>query len=96
MHLDATGKVVVKEKIAISSSTISYGTAAYGKLAYGDIIEAVTYKNEKYDITRLHHITDLLITVRKGDSITLHIVRDGVKKEVVIAFNRESYFTKFN
>ena len=96
MHLDATGKVVVKEKIAISSSTISYGTAAYGKLAYGDIIEAVTYKNEKYDITRLHHITDLLITVRKGDSITLHIVRDGVKKEVAIAFNRESYFTKFN
>ncbi len=96
MYLDEAGKIFIKEKISVSSANISYGSAAYGKLVYGDMLEAVTFKNQRYDITRLHHLPDLLINVRKGDSVTLHIVRDGTKKDVTIAFNSDSYFTKFD
>lgn len=96
MYLDETGKIFVKEKIGVSSANIAYGTSAYGKLAYGDILQSVTYKNQTYEITRLHHLPDLLLTVRKGDSITLHILRDGVEKDVTIDFTKNSHFTIFD
>lgn len=95
MYLDENGKIFIKEKIAVSSTNIAYGTIAYGKLAYGDVFQAVTFNGQTYDITRLHHLPDLLIGVRKGDSVTLHILRDGVKKDVTLTFNKDAYFTKF-
>ena len=89
------GTLSIKEKIVVTSTDIPFTAAAFGKLTYGDELNAVTVGGVKHQITRLHHLGDLLLTVRKGDSITLHITRDGAQKEVTIAFNRDSYFTKF-
>ena len=95
MVYNERGTLSIKEKIVVTSTDIPFTAAAFGKLTYGDELNAVTIGGVKPQITRLHHLGDLLLTVRKGDTIILHITRDGVQKDVTIAFNRDSYFTKF-
>ncbi len=69
--------------------------ASAGKLKSGDIIKAITVGGKKTPLTRRHQLSDLLLTVRKGDTVTLDITRDGSEMQVAIVFDKDEYFVKY-
>ncbi|MBQ8685041.1 MAG: serine protease [Clostridia bacterium] len=87
------GKLTITEEIIVSS-TPEAGAAAYGKLYYGDVLQAVTIKGTRYELTRNFILPELLLTVRNGETITLHIDNQGTAKNVEITFS-DSHFTKY-
>lgn len=88
------GKIVITEQFMVDSASILPGSASYQKLAYADVIKAVTIRGEKHTLNREFELRELLLTVRLGDTVVLHVIRDGQPKDVVIVFNETSYFTK--
>lgn len=92
------GEIVLKDTFIITNTAIQPGTAAYGKLQYLDKILAMTVKTTDgkettYELTRFHHMMDALFTVRKGDTVSLKVERDGSVITVEIKYDRDSYFT---
>ena len=84
------------EEIIVSSTEIAQTAAAYNKLRFGDKFISMTVGGETYAITKLHHVNDLLLKVRKGDTITLKVLREGVETDVQITYNKDAYFTAYN
>ena len=61
-----------------------------------DEIQAVSFNGQDYtELTRRHYLNDLLLTVRKGDTVYLKILREGVEKTVSILFDKDEFFTKY-
>ena len=92
------GALVKTETFRVSSTTIAETASTYGKLRAGDIFQTMTVKTAsgketKYTLTRMHQIKDILLTVRKGDSVILNVLRDGTPTDVTIVFDKDSYFT---
>lgn len=95
MALDENGKLAVREKIVITQSG-QFGTASYGKLKLRDIFRWISINDgEQFEITRQYHISDLLLTVRKGDKVTLGMIRDGSEITVEIVYDKDAYFTTY-
>lgn len=93
--LDENGKLAVREKIVITQSG-QFGTASYGKLKFRDIFRWISINDgEQFEITRQYHISDLLLTVRKGDKVTLGMIRDGSEITVEIVYDKDAYFTTY-
>ena len=93
--LDENGKLAVREKIVITQSG-QFGTASYGKLKLRDIFRWISINDgEQFEITRQYHISDLLLTVRKGDKVTLGMIRDGSEITVEIVYDKDAYFTTY-
>lgn len=95
------GEIVLKDTFIIANTAIQPGTAAYGKLQYMDKILAMTVKTTdgketNYELTRFHHLLDIMFTVRKGDTVSLKVERDGSIITVEIKYDRDTYFTTFN
>lgn len=89
------GTLKVVEEVVITD--ISKGAAADGKLKYGDIVKSLCINGgTEYIITRSFQINDLLLTVRKGDTVSVKVVREGVEMQVEIVFNKDSYFVQYN
>ena len=96
--LDVTETFVVAEEAA-------HGSAAYGKLRYGDVFKTVQIKKaggtvgEKITLTRQYQLNDLLLTVRKGDTVILGMERQTVAATenvtVEVPFNQNTYFVQF-
>lgn len=85
------GEIVRKETNVVAQ--VNSGSIAQGKLNVGDIIESITIGGEKIEIYRRYRLMDLLLGVRKGDTITLGIVRDGIDIDVSFTFDKDEYFT---
>ena len=93
--LDENGKLTVREKIVVTQSG-QLGPASYGKLKLRDIFHWISINDgEQFAITRQYHISDLLLTVRKGDKVTLGMIRDGSEITVEIIYDEDSYFTTY-
>ena len=56
-------------------------------------VKTASGKETKYTLTRMHQIKDILLTVRKGDSVVVNVLRDGTPTDVTITFDKDSYFT---
>ena len=54
---------------------VSSGSLADGKVKIGDIVTAITVDGVTVNVTRMHHVTDHMITARVGSSVTLAIKR---------------------
>ena len=90
------GKLKVSETFVVSSVLDGEEAgASAGKLKAGDIFKAITIKGVKTEITRQYQLGDLLLNVRKGDTVTLDIVRDGSEMQVDILFDQDKYFKKY-
>ncbi len=90
------GKLKISETFVVSSVLDGEDVgAAAGKLKSGDIFKAVTIKGKKTTLTRQYQLGDLLLGIRKGDTVTLDIVRDGSEMQVDISFNQDQYFRKY-
>jgi S1-C subfamily serine protease len=93
--LDENGELEIREKIVITQSA-KLGTAAFGKLKIGDVFRWISINGgAPIEITRKHYISDLLLTVRMGDKVTLGMIRDGSEITVELVYNKESYFTTY-
>ncbi len=91
-----SGKLVITEEITITS--VSSGVAADGKLKVGDVIKAIVIDGKTNAITRSYMLNDLLLTVKKGDTITLKVFREqsGEETDVTITFDKDDYFVLYD
>ncbi len=92
-EMDRTnGYMTITQKVGVSA--VESGAPAYGILQVGDEIISVTLGNRTVTVTRLHHVADLLLDVRAGDTLTFTIKRDGTqmtKSITVSATNMVEY-----
>lgn len=58
---------------------VTAGALASGLLRSGDILKSISINGENYEITRQFIVTDILLTARVGDKLTLVFERDGVE-----------------
>lgn len=99
-YYEDNGKLAIREKVAVAQEAAT-GAAAFGKLNYGDELQSITVipngqaSGRTTKITRQHLLNDSLLTVRKGDTVILSVVRDGVEQQITIVYDKDSYFTKF-
>ena len=91
-----SGKLVITEEITVES--VSSGASAEGKLQLGDVVKAFVIDGKTTTITRSYMLNDLLLTVRKGDTITLKVLRGASKAEtdVTITFDKDDYFVLYD
>lgn len=90
--IDETRGLVVEETVTVSADA-KQGEAAGGKLYEGDVLTLARIGNgETVRITRLYQISDLLLQIRSGDTLTLTVVRNGQDHTVQIWFT-DRHFT---
>jgi S1-C subfamily serine protease len=68
----------------VTAVTVSKSGVAYGKIEVGDILKSATLNGKTVEITRTHHIIDLMLTARTGNTLTVNLLRDGEAKTVTI------------
>ncbi len=90
------GRLTVEETIIINQTKIAQTSAAYNKLYFGDEFISITIHGETMPITKLHHVNDQLLKVRKGDTVTIKVRRDGKETDIEIHYNKDIYFTMYN
>ncbi len=76
------GMIKVKETVSVAE--IAAGSVAEGKLRVGDVLKSATLGDSTTQITRRHHVIDLMLDARVGDVIKLDIIRDGKELTVEI------------
>ncbi len=92
--LDDDGNVVVVEEFCVTQEA-SAGSAAYQKLRVGDIfLSAQVEGGEKQILDRRYRLTEVLLTVRKGQKV-IFTVRNasGQEKEVTVTFGEGHFAT---
>lgn len=92
----ADSNLEVTEEVTVARSAQSTTASSYGKFREGDIFQWVEYKGERTAITRRYQVNEMLLTVRKGDSVSFGILRDGYEVTVTITFDQDSYFTVYS
>ena len=97
----STGKLKIKEEIALSSFS-GTSTAARDKRQIGDVFKAMTMKDptdrtktKTFAISRQFEVNDLLLSVRKGDKVVFTVLREGKEENVEITFDKDGYFVKY-
>lgn len=90
------GKLTIVEECTVAE-VLSDGDkgASYGLLKVGDVLKSVTVNGETKEITRSFILNDMLLKVRKGDSATLKVVRDGTETDVTVTFDKDEYFKEY-
>ena len=91
--LTENGNLQIIEEVSVAE--VQTGVAASGKLKVGDVIKAVTLNGKTVELTRRFYLNDALLTVRKGNTISLKILREGQETTVEITFDKDEYFTTF-
>ena len=77
-----TGLISIKETVSVYE--VSSGSLADGVLQAGDVLVSANINGNTTEITRQYHIIDMMLDVRVGDVVTLHILREGEEKTVSI------------
>lgn len=89
---EKTGKLYKSEKIVIQS--VDNGSAArVAGLDVGDTFVSATLNGKTVQLTRRYKLTNLLLGVRKGDTLTLVVSRSGKAVTLNVTFDKDSYFT---
>ena len=79
---EESGMIKVKETVTVAE--ILSGSPAIGNLKVGDVIKSATLKSETIEVTRKHHIIDLLLKARVGDTVSIKVYRNGKEVDVNI------------
>ena len=94
--VDEQGNLSLEEEFSVITAA-SKGAASYGKLNAGDVfISASINGGEALTFTREYQLAYVLLSVRKGDTVTF-VMRNtsGEKTTVSITFDKDNYFTTF-
>ncbi|MBE6619169.1 MAG: trypsin-like serine protease [Ruminococcaceae bacterium] len=82
-----TGRISIKETVSVYE--ISSSSLAEGVLKEGDVLVSAAINGKSTQITRQHHIIDMMLDVRAGDTVTLNILRDGKDLSVDITVTKD-------
>ena len=82
VYNSSTGMTTIVEKVKISD--ITSGSLASGVLQTGDIIVSIELNSDTTMVTRKHHVNDMMLDLRVGDTVTFSILRGGEEKSVSI------------
>jgi serine protease Do len=82
-----TGLVSIEETVFIYD--VGTGSIAQGALMAGDILISATINGNTKEITRQHHIIDMMLDARIGDVVTLNILRGGEEKSVSFTITKD-------
>lgn len=85
------GKAVIVETVSVSE--ITKGSLAASAFKVNDIVKSVTIGDTTTKILRNYQIRDLLLNVRKGDTVTVTVERGGEEKALSLTFDQDKYFT---
>ena len=77
-----TGLVGIEETVVVSE--VVSGGLCDGVLVSGDVLIGATLSGKSVDITRNYVLSDLMLSARVGDEITLVFLRNGERQSVVI------------
>ena len=77
---EETGKVIIREDVEVQE--VSQTGIAAGKLQSGDIIRKMTIQGVDYEVTRTFCVVDCMLNARVGDTVVVHIEREGVPMSV--------------
>ena len=91
VSVNTDGSLKITESLRIDS--VEKNSAAFGKLMANDVLKSMVVDGVEYSLDRRFYLNDLLLTVKKGDKITLKVERNGQVKSVEIAFNYAYHFT---
>ena len=94
--VDESGRMYIQEEFKVAE-VAKQGASSYQKFSAGDMfIGAKLNDGEKIIFTRRHQITDLLLSVRKGDTVTFYMRNSsGDEVETSITFDKDEYFTLY-
>lgn len=82
-----TGFVHIEETVKVYE--IVEDSLAEGVLKEGDVLVSASVNGESFEITRKHHVIDMMLDVRVGDTVSFCILRDGSEKEVSITITED-------
>ena len=93
-YFDEKGALRIREEFKVVR--VVDGGSAAKLLQVNDVFKSIRINDgETFDFTRRYQLLDQLLTVRKGDTVTLGIVRDGMEMTVEIPFTEDGYFTQY-
>lgn len=84
------GKAVIVEEVKVAE--VSNGSVGYGTFRKDDILKSITIGGETIQITRRYQMIDRMLTVRKGDTVKVSVVRGGLETELTFTFDKDGYF----
>ena len=82
-----SGEVSVVETVFVQA--VSEGSLAYDVLQEGDMLISATLHGKMTKITRQHHMIDMMLGVRVGDTVMIEILRNGEKMTVAITVTED-------
>ena len=88
-----TGDVKTAERVEVID--VSFGSAAFGKILVGDYVDSITVDGVTVQVTKMHHITDIMLNARVGSVVSMNITR-GDKTLVVDFIVQASSITTIN
>ena len=83
-----TGNVCVRETIVVQE--VVSGSPSDGNFREGDEFVSATLNGVTYGISRRHHLIDMILRARIGDTIEYKVIRDGVETEVYITITESA------
>ena len=78
----STGYISIVEEIQVSAVSGSGLFRSY--VQAGDIIVSVSTNEKSVEVTRKHHLTEFMLELRLGDTVTLKFLRDGIEETATV------------
>ena len=82
VYNEESGRVMIREDVEVT--TVSDTGIAAGKLKVGDIIKKMSIGGVDYEINRVYCVVDSMLNARVGDTVEVHIERDGAPMSIMI------------
>lgn len=82
-----TGTMRIVESIEVHE--VSDTSIAKGLLESGDVLVSATLNGETQAVTRQHHVIDLMLKARAGDSMQITVLRDGKEQTVTVKLTED-------
>lgn len=94
--VDENGQLSIEEEFCVSKAA-SKGAASYGKMNAGDIFISVSINGgEKLVFTREYQLEQVLLSVRKGDTLVFEMRNaSGEQTSVSITYDKDAYFKTY-
>lgn len=82
-----SGRIEKIEKVSVYE--VDESGIGFGKFQKDDILKTIKLGDKTLDITRRHHVIDLMLDARVGDVVEFSVLRGGAEQKVVIAITEE-------
>lgn len=84
---ETTGRIRIEETVSVYE--VAENSLAQGILEAGDVLISATVGDRTVAITRQYHVTDMMLTVRPGDTVILKVLRQGTEQTLEITVTEE-------